>query len=239
MEGTRRRDRRGDLDDESALTRALQGTKGAYVLLPPIATTTDFLGSRARMIEAIGTRRGQRPLAPPGVSVVDCAHLRRALARSARSYRAERRLRNAGDRHDVRAAVVLPRELRRRPPAAKNDGVLPSFMPANFIHAVVTTTDVGRTAAQALLDGPRGRRVIELSGPVDVTPADVAAALSELLGRTGERRRSAARCGGADLHVVRDVAADGRALPRDVRELHRRPHQLGRQRANGFAVRLA
>ena len=34
-----------------------------------------------------------------------------------------------------------------------------------------------------MLDGPRGRRVIELSGPADVTPADVAAALTELLGR--------------------------------------------------------
>ena len=69
-------------------------------------------------------------------------------------------------------------------PAAKNDGVLPSFLPADFTHAVVTTTDIGRTAAQALLEGPRGRRVIELSGPIDVTPADIAASLTDLLGRT-------------------------------------------------------
>jgi NAD(P)H dehydrogenase (quinone) len=33
------------------------------------------------------------------------------------------------------------------------------------------------------LDGPRGTRVIELSGPVEVSPNDVAAALERVLGR--------------------------------------------------------
>jgi uncharacterized protein YbjT (DUF2867 family) len=66
-------------------------------------------------------------------------------------------------------------------PVAQREGILPSFLPADFTHAVVTTADIGRTAAQALLDGPRGRRVIELAGPADVTPADIAAVLTELL----------------------------------------------------------
>ena len=35
--------------------------------------------------------------------------------------------------------------------------------------------------ARALLDGPRGVRVIELSGPKDVTPKDVARALALIL----------------------------------------------------------
>src|SRR5262245_55082156 len=42
------------VDDEPALTRALSGVKGAYVLLPPEAVTTDFCGSRAKMVDAIG-----------------------------------------------------------------------------------------------------------------------------------------------------------------------------------------
>jgi len=33
------------------------------------------------------------------------------------------------------------------------------------------------------LGGPRGKRVIELSGPVDVAPNDVAAALGKILGK--------------------------------------------------------
>lgn len=67
---------------------------------------------------------------------------------------------------------------------ATQDGVVPSFLPADFPHAVVATTDIGRSAAQALLDGPRGRRIIELSGPTDVTLAGTAAMLTELLGRS-------------------------------------------------------
>jgi uncharacterized protein YbjT (DUF2867 family) len=48
---------------------------------------------------------------------------------------------------------------------------------------MVSTVDIGRAVAQALLDGPRGLRVIELSGPNDATPNDVAAAFSRILGK--------------------------------------------------------
>jgi uncharacterized protein YbjT (DUF2867 family) len=47
----------------------------------------------------------------------------------------------------------------------------------------VSTVDIGKAVAQALIDGPRGVRVIELSGPSDVSPNDVAAAFSRLLGK--------------------------------------------------------
>jgi uncharacterized protein YbjT (DUF2867 family) len=66
--------------------------------------------------------------------------------------------------------------------AAKQDGVLPSFLPAADALPMVATADIGATAAQALLDGPRGLRVIELRS-VDASPNDVAKALSSLLGR--------------------------------------------------------
>src|SRR5262245_19643993 len=42
------------VDDEAALTRALRGVKGAYVLLPPDPATNDFFGSRAQIVDAIG-----------------------------------------------------------------------------------------------------------------------------------------------------------------------------------------
>lgn len=49
---------------------------------------------------------------------------------------------------------------------------------------MVSTTDIGSLAAEALLDGPRGERVLELSGPRDLTPQDIAAVISKLLART-------------------------------------------------------
>jgi uncharacterized protein YbjT (DUF2867 family) len=173
-----------DLADETALTRALGGAKGAYVLPPPVATTTDFLGSRARMFEAIG-RAALNARLPHLVFLSSiAAHLPKGTGPIVAAYQGERSFEKLGiDVTFVRPSYFLENYGAALTPA-RNDGVLPSFIPANFTHAVVTTTDVGRTAAQALLDGPRGRRVIELSGPAEVTPADVAAALTELLGRT-------------------------------------------------------
>ena len=172
------------VDDEAALTRALSGTKGAYVLLPPDAVTTDFFGSRARIIDAIA-RAAVNARLPHLVLLSSIgAHLPKGHGPIGALYQAERRFETLGiGTTFVRASYFLE-NYGAGLPAAKNDGVLPSFLPANLTHAVVTTPDIGRTAAQALLDGPRGRRVVELSGPADVTPADVAAALTELLGRT-------------------------------------------------------
>ena len=65
----------------------------------------------------------------------------------------------------------------------KADGVLPTFIAADRAVPMVSTADIGKIVAQALLDGPRGTRVIELSGPTDPTPKDVAAAFSKILGR--------------------------------------------------------
>jgi len=67
--------------------------------------------------------------------------------------------------------------------SVRSDGVLPSFIGADRTFAAVSTVDIGKVVAQALLDGPRGVRIIELSGPTDVTPNDVAAAFSRLLGK--------------------------------------------------------
>ena len=68
--------------------------------------------------------------------------------------------------------------------AVKSDGVLPSFIASEQRIPTVSTPDIGLCVAQALLDGPRGVRVIELSGPKDVSPSDVAKALSVILEKT-------------------------------------------------------
>jgi uncharacterized protein YbjT (DUF2867 family) len=68
--------------------------------------------------------------------------------------------------------------------AAARDGVLPSFLaPLDRAIPMVSTNDVGRVAAEALLDGARGTRVIELAGPRLYAPNDAAAAFTEALGR--------------------------------------------------------
>jgi uncharacterized protein YbjT (DUF2867 family) len=48
---------------------------------------------------------------------------------------------------------------------------------------MVSTADIGKLVAEALLEGPRGARVLELSGPRDVTPREVASVIAKLLGK--------------------------------------------------------
>jgi uncharacterized protein YbjT (DUF2867 family) len=62
-------------------------------------------------------------------------------------------------------------------------GIVPTFVPSTLAFPQVATRDIGRTAAGALVEGPHGRRIIELSGPRDVSATDVAAALTRLTGK--------------------------------------------------------
>ena len=173
----------GSLDDEAALTRAFAGTWGAYVLVPPDPVSADFFGLRAGLIDAV--RRAAAKSQLPHLVLLSSigAHQPKGTGPIALLGRAERSFETLGAGVTFVRASYFLENYAGVLPAARKDGVLPVFMPANFTHSVVATADIGRTAAQVLLDGPRGRRVIELSGPEDVTPSDVAATLTGLLGR--------------------------------------------------------
>ena len=53
---------------------------------------------------------------------------------------------------------------------------------------MVATDDVGRTAAELLLEDWRGHRVIEAEGPARVSPNDLAKALGKVLERPVEAK---------------------------------------------------
>jgi uncharacterized protein YbjT (DUF2867 family) len=68
--------------------------------------------------------------------------------------------------------------------AAAKEGVLPSFLsPAERAIPMVSVADVGRAAADAMLDGGEPA-VLEISGPRDFSPADAATAFAKALGRS-------------------------------------------------------
>lgn len=63
------------------------------------------------------------------------------------------------------------------------NGVLPSFLPADFRMPMVAVVDIGKAAAKLLTDGGESRSVVELEGPQLYTANEVAAALGDRLGK--------------------------------------------------------
>ena len=67
---------------------------------------------------------------------------------------------------------------------ARGQGVIPSFLqPLDKPVAMVATADIGKRAAALLQEPWNGHRVVELEGPHRVTPNEIAAAFTKLLGR--------------------------------------------------------
>ncbi|RLP24014.1 hypothetical protein [Mesorhizobium sp. YM1C-6-2] len=63
------------------------------------------------------------------------------------------------------------------------DAVLPTFTEPDLKMPMVSTIDVGRTAASLLSETWSGQRIVELGGPADWSARDVADAFATVLGR--------------------------------------------------------
>jgi uncharacterized protein YbjT (DUF2867 family) len=173
----------GDIQDEHALEAAVRDADGVYVLSPPDLTSNAFLSERkqltARMADVV-KRAGVRHVVllssiaaqhPAGTGPIVSVH------------NAEQQLRATGVPSTFVRAGFFVENWASVLPVAQRDGVLPAFFPAKQRIPMVATEDVGLVAARALLEGPRAIRILELGGPSDVSPADVAHAASSVFGR--------------------------------------------------------
>jgi uncharacterized protein YbjT (DUF2867 family) len=171
-----------ELDDAETLGRALRGAEGAYLLLPPQMASTDVRADNARRtagyvkaVEASGVPHvvflsSIGAQLPDGTGPITSAHdaeIALAKTRAAVTF--------------VRAAYFM--ENWAGSLYALGQGALPTFLDADRAAPMVATKDIGTTAARALVEGGRGRTVVELAGPRDYTPRDVAAALERLTGK--------------------------------------------------------
>jgi len=67
--------------------------------------------------------------------------------------------------------------------AVKGQGVLPTFIAPLSKIPMKATDDIGRIAAEQLITGGQGRLVVEMAGPKEYRPDQVAAALGQILGK--------------------------------------------------------
>src|SRR5271170_7221106 len=172
-----------DINDEAALTLAFKGAAGVFVLVPPnFDPSPDFREARA----VAATLRSAINAARPGRVV----YLSTIGAQATRS--------NLLTQHSIAEQVLGELSIPicfLRPgwfmensswdvaPAAKN-GVFPSFLqPLDKPVPMVATADIGRVAAELIQTKWSGRIVVELEGPHRVTPEEIAATFTDLLGR--------------------------------------------------------
>jgi uncharacterized protein YbjT (DUF2867 family) len=173
-----------DLNDERALEQALRGAHGLYYISPPDLRAKSFIAERKQLTERIAKLVVRAGVGHVVLLSSIAAHHPSGTGPIVSTHNAEQQLLAAGVASTFVRAAYFVENWAAVLPAAKQDGVLPAFFPADLRIPMVATPDIGEVAAQALLDGPRGVRVIELSGPEDASPNDVARAVGQLLGRS-------------------------------------------------------
>jgi len=176
-----------DLNDEAALTRALAGIEGAFVLLPPTQTIQSETPAEdnARLVAVIANAIRAAKL--PHVVLLSSVGAQHAQGTGPIKalHHAERELAATGAALTaVRAAYF--QENWGMSLGMLGQGVLPTFIAKGTRYAQVATKDIGRTVASALVEGgkPGTTTIIELAGPREYSAEDVAAALSKATGTT-------------------------------------------------------
>jgi uncharacterized protein YbjT (DUF2867 family) len=173
----------GDVIDSASLAAALQGVEGAYIMVPPnlapqrgfpeakavIAAYVEALKRvpppRLVLLSSIGSEK------PHGLGLITALHLAEE-ALSAFNFPIA----------FIRAGNFLENSIPLLPVAAQSGHFYTLYQPAERPVPSIATRDIGALAAQLLTDKSwTGRRIIELGSPY--TPAQVAAAMTEVLGR--------------------------------------------------------
>jgi uncharacterized protein YbjT (DUF2867 family) len=160
----------GDLFDAKALEKALDGATGMYLMSPPDMGAKDFVTERIPLLEkVVRTAKGAKVRHVVLLSSIG-AHIPSGNGPIQTLYAAEQALRRAEIPSTFVRASYFVENWGAVLPVAKKDGVLPTFLPASLTIPMVSTPDIGRVVALALLEGPRGTRVLELGGPDAVVP---------------------------------------------------------------------
>ncbi|RPH79129.1 MAG: hypothetical protein EHM80_08600 [Nitrospiraceae bacterium] len=66
---------------------------------------------------------------------------------------------------------------------AEGQGILPTFIAPQAMVPMIATRDIGRVGGEQLMAGGTGKQIVELAGPEEYSPDQVAAAIGQLLGK--------------------------------------------------------
>jgi uncharacterized protein YbjT (DUF2867 family) len=171
------------LDDVSALTKAFEGATGVYLLVPPNYGAVTWLAEqRARM------DRAAEAVKKSGVAhVVFLSSVGGHIAEGTGPIRAarygEQTLNGAAKNLTILRPCYFMENWAPGVGMAKGQGILPTFIAPTAKAPMISTRDIGRIGAEQLIAGGKGKLIVELAGPQEYSPDDVAAALGQILGK--------------------------------------------------------
>ena len=201
-----------DLGDAGALTQALKGAEGAYVLVPPTFTAPNFRAYQDRLSTAIAdaARASRVPhvvfLSSIGAQLASDSGPVVGLHVAEETFRREK----ATAWTFLRAGYFM--ENLGASFATLPQGFIPSFLPASLGIDMIATVDIGKQAAALLVEGGKGTEVVQLGGP-PISMNDVAAAIGRITGKP-------VRVQEAPLDAVVPTFT-GLGMPKDLAELYR------------------
>ena len=172
------------LDDVPALTKAFQGATGVYLLVPPNYGASAWLAEqRQRMDQAAEAVKAS------GIShVVFLSSVGGQIPEGTGPIRAarygEQKLATAVQNLTILRPCYFMENWAPGIDMVKGQGVLATFIAPQAKIPMISTRDIGRVGAEQLMAGGKGKQIVELAGPVDYSPEEVAAALGRILEKT-------------------------------------------------------
>jgi uncharacterized protein YbjT (DUF2867 family) len=172
-----------DLDDADALTTALRGASGAYLLIPPMMSSTNARADNGRKVAAIA-------------KAVDASGVEHVVFLSSIASQHDAGTGPVLSTHDAEVALSKSRAdvtFLRAPYFMENlagslyaldKGELPTFLRLDKPFPMVASQDIGTSAAKLLLESGHGKSVVELHGPREYSQKDIASVLSKITGKT-------------------------------------------------------
>jgi uncharacterized protein YbjT (DUF2867 family) len=171
------------LDDVSALSKAFEGAKGVYLLVPPNYGASAWLADqRSRMdraAEAVKKSGIQHVVFLSSVG----GHIPEGTGPIRASRYGEQALGTAAKSMTILRPCYFMENWVPGIGMAKGQGVLPTFIAPSAKIPMIATGDIGRIGAEQLLAGSHGRQVVEMAGPEEYSPDQVAVTLSQILGK--------------------------------------------------------
>jgi NAD(P)H dehydrogenase (quinone) len=173
-----------DIGDVPSMTAAFAGAEAAFVMVPPVFDPSpgfpEALATAATLKSAIEA-------AGPGRVV----YLSTIGAQAAQTNLLTQHTLIENDLRELSLPIAFLRpgwfmeNSSWDVGPARERGVIPSFLqPLDKPVPMVATEDIGKSAAELLQETWNGHRVVELEGPERVTPNEIAAMFSDLLGRS-------------------------------------------------------